>query len=115
MLSLLLSIYVGEELLSGIDPAPEERVCVAGEWPDDLTEGSELGSASGSCCEAVAGRTAQIKMRTCTMYKHDSVWLQNLLLTPNIWLRGKVVRIKHNDEVTFTFAIAKSQYFISVG
>lgn len=48
-LSLLLSIYVGELLLSDMDPAAEGRGCVAGEWPDDLTEGSELGSASGSC------------------------------------------------------------------
>lgn len=50
-----------------MDPAAEERVCVAGEWPDDLTEGSELGSASVSCCEAVAERKAKYKMRTWTL------------------------------------------------
>lgn len=57
---------MGELLLSDMDPAAEERVCVAGEWPDDLTEGSELGSASVSCCEAVAERKATYKMRTWT-------------------------------------------------
>lgn len=41
---------MGELLLSDIDPEPEGTVCVAGEWPDGLTDGSELGSASGSCC-----------------------------------------------------------------
>lgn len=45
---------MGELLLSDMDPAAEGRVCVAGEWPDDLTEGSELDSVSGSCCDAVA-------------------------------------------------------------
>lgn len=39
--------------MSDMDPAPEGRVCVAGERPDGLTEESELDSASGSCCEAV--------------------------------------------------------------
>lgn len=57
-LSLLLSIYVGELLLS-VKDAAAGRVCVAGEWPVDLTEGSELGSASDSCCEAVAERESQ--------------------------------------------------------
>lgn len=53
-------MYVGELLLSDMDPAAEGRVCVAGEWPVDLTEDSELGSASDSCCEAVAGRKRKI-------------------------------------------------------
>lgn len=53
-LSLLLSMYVGELLLSDMDPPAEGRVCVPGEWPDGFTEGSELASASVSCCEAVA-------------------------------------------------------------
>lgn len=53
--------------MSDMDPAAEERVCVAGEWPDDLTEVSELGSASVSCCEAVAERKAKYKMRTWTL------------------------------------------------
>lgn len=53
-LSLLLSIYVGELFLSDMDPAAEGRVWLAGEWPDDFAEGSELGSASVSCCDAVA-------------------------------------------------------------
>lgn len=47
---------MGELFLSDIDPAAEGSVCVAGEWADDLTEGSEFCSASGSCCEAVAGK-----------------------------------------------------------
>lgn len=49
-------MYVGELFLSDIDPAAEGSVCEPGEWPDDLTEGSEFCSASVSCCEAVAGR-----------------------------------------------------------
>lgn len=53
-------MYVGELLLSDMDPAAEGRVCGAGECPDDLTEGSALGSASCSCCEAVAGRKSKI-------------------------------------------------------
>lgn len=60
-LSLLLSMYVGELLLSDMDPAPEGSVCVVGEGPDALTVGSELGSASGSCCEAVAERKGTTK------------------------------------------------------
>lgn len=52
-LSLLLSTNDGELLLSDTDPAAEGRVCVAGERPDGLMEGSELASVSGSCCEAV--------------------------------------------------------------
>lgn len=59
-LSLLLSMYVGELLLSDMDPAAGGNVCVAGERPDGFTEGSELDSASGSCCEAVAGRQSKI-------------------------------------------------------
>lgn len=51
---------MGELLLSDMDPAPEDRVCVAGEWPGGLTEGSELDSASGSCCEADAGRKSKM-------------------------------------------------------
>lgn len=53
-------MYVGELFLSDIDPAHEGSDCVAGEWPDGLTEGSELGSASGSCCDAVANREKKI-------------------------------------------------------
>ena len=53
-------MYVGELLLSDMDPAPEGGGCVAGEWLDDLTEGSELDSASGSCCNAVAGRKSRM-------------------------------------------------------
>lgn len=52
---------MGELLLSDMDPAPEGRVCVAGERPDGLTEESELDSASGSCCEAVAGGKSKIQ------------------------------------------------------
>lgn len=69
MLSLLLSIYVGELLLSDMDAAAEGRVCVAGEWPDDLTGGSELDSASGSCCEAVAGKKSKIQSLTNSVNK----------------------------------------------
>lgn len=47
---------MGELFLSDIDPAAEGSVCEPGEWPDDLTEGSEFCSASVSCCEAVAGK-----------------------------------------------------------
>lgn len=47
---------MGELFFSDIDPAAEGSACEPGEWPDDLTEGSECCSASGSCCEAVAGK-----------------------------------------------------------
>lgn len=48
-LSLFLSVYVGELLLSDIEPVAVGADCTAGEWPDALTDGSELGSASVSC------------------------------------------------------------------
>lgn len=51
---------VGELLLSDMDPVPGGIVCVAGERPDDLADGSELASASGSCCDAVAGRKSKV-------------------------------------------------------
>lgn len=42
---------------------PAAGGCVPGEWLDGLTEGSELGSVSVSCCEAVAVRKAEPKIR----------------------------------------------------
>lgn len=54
---------MGELFLSDTDPAAAGSVCEPGEWPDDLTEGSEFCSASVSCCEAVAGKK-KIKTRT---------------------------------------------------
>lgn len=53
-------MYVGELFLSDIDPVHVGSDCVAGEWPVGLTEGSELGSVSGSCCDAVASRQYKI-------------------------------------------------------
>lgn len=58
-------MYEGELLLSDMDPAA--RGWVPGEWPDGLTEGSELGSVSVSCCEAVAVRKAEPKIRKWTL------------------------------------------------
>lgn len=47
---------MGELLLSDIEPVAEGMDCTAGEWPDGLTNGSEPGSASASCWDAVAGK-----------------------------------------------------------
>lgn len=66
MLSLLFSAHEGELLLSAMDPVAGG--CVPGEWPDGLTAGSELGSVSVSCCEAVADR----KSRTGNKSLHPS-------------------------------------------
>lgn len=71
-LSLLLSAYVGELLLSDMEAVAGGPDCTAGEWPDGLTVASELGSASGSCWDAVAGKE-QNKMREGRL--NISLWL----------------------------------------
>lgn len=74
MLSLLFSAHEGELLLSDTDPVAGG--CVLGEWPDGLTAGSELGSVSVSCCEAVADRKAQQEIRNCGLLQ---AWFWQLL------------------------------------
>lgn len=39
---------------------------MAGEWDDDLSDGSELDSASGSCCEAVAKKKSTMLHKILT-------------------------------------------------